>query len=130
MTRTILIAALALAGCVAAPDSAGGVEPPRRPPDQPGVAYAQLNETVRIGNLTVRPLAVTEDSRCPSNVVCVWAGRVVLRVRVSGIGERTISSIEPLALSGGGTLELASVWPPRVHGERPAGPYRFGFRRR
>ncbi len=131
MSRTILIAVLALAGCAAAPGSASDIEPPRRPPELPGVAYGEVNEEIRVGNLSVRPLAVVEDSRCPSNVACVWAGRVVLRVSVSGMnGPTTISSIEPLALPGGGTLVLESVWPPRVHGEPPAGPYRFGFRRR
>lgn len=126
MKQTILIAMLALAGCVGA---AGGSEPPRRPPELPGVAYGEIGETIRVGNLTVRPLAVVEDSRCPSNVTCVWAGRVVVRVRISSLGERTVSSIEPLALPHGGRLELESVWPPRVHGEPMAGPYRFGFRR-
>ena len=131
MTRTALLARLALAGCVAAPDDAGGSEPPRRPPELPGVSYGELNEPIRVGGLTVRPLAVVEDSRCPSNVTCVWAGRVVLRVSISGMdGTPTISSIEPLALPGSGALALESVWPPRVHGEQPAGPYRFGFRRR
>lgn len=130
MRRTVLVAAMALAGCVTAPNSAGGSEPPRRPPELPGVAYGELGETIRVDGLAVRPLAVVEDSRCPSNVTCVWAGRVVLRVRVSSLGERTISLIEPLALPGGGSLVLESVWPPRVHGEPLAGPYRFGFRRR
>jgi hypothetical protein len=131
MTRIILATALALASCVGAPGDAGGREPPRRPPELLGVSYGELNEVVRVGGLTVRPLAVVEDSRCPSNVTCVWAGRVVLRVAISGMGGTpTISSIEPLALPGGGALVLESVWPPRVHGEPPAGPYRFGFRRR
>lgn len=130
MIRIALVAAFALAGCVVAPYGATATELSRRPPGLPGVSYGGLGETIRVGRLTVRPLAVIEDSRCPSNVTCVWAGRVVLRLRITSLGERTISSIEPLALPGGGRLELAGVWPPRVHGERPAGPYRFGFRRR
>lgn len=129
MTRTLLIVAVALAGCTVASDRAGGLESPRRAPDRSGTAYAELNQTVRLGDLTVRPLAVTEDSRCPSSVACVWAGRVVLRVRVSGLGDRTISSIEPLALAGGGTLALTDIWPPRIRGGSTVGPYRFGFRR-
>ncbi|MGE0179287.1 MAG: hypothetical protein AB7O91_05655 [Sphingomonas sp.] len=129
MKPTILATALLLAGCMAAPNTAGGAEPPRRPPDLPGIAYAQLGETIRVGALMVRPRAVVEDSRCPVNVDCVWAGRVVLRIAISGVREeRLISSIEPLLLPDGGTLVLENVWPPRVHGEAPAGPYRFGFR--
>jgi hypothetical protein len=127
MRRTILIAALALAGCATGPGDAA-----RRPGAAAAIAYGGLDQNIRVGGLTVRPLAVTEDSRCPTNVVCVWAGRVVLRLRVSGMaGEQVISSIAPLALPGGGALELASVAPARIAGRlgTPA-PYRFGFRRR
>ena len=131
--RALLIAMLALAGCMAA-DGAGGVSPagPRQPPpDDPALSYGGFNEDISVGGLVIRPLAVTEDSRCPVDVVCVWAGRVVLRVRVSGLaGDQTISSIEPLALPGGGTLDLASVWPQRFQAEDVLIPYRFGFRRR
>lgn len=126
MKRTILIAALALAGCATGPgDAAAG----------PGVggalAHGGLNQNIRVGGLTVRPLAVTEDSRCPADVACVWAGRVVLRARVSGMaGDQSISSIAPLVLPGGGRLELASVAPRRLSARSGASvPYRFGFRR-
>lgn len=126
MKPMTLLAALALAGCSTTGDSAG------RPASEAGLAYGGLNQNIRVGRLVVRPLAVVEDSRCPANVVCVWAGRVVLRVRVSGMaGDQTVSSIAPLALPGGRSLELASVAPPRTTGrpDTPA-PYRFGFRRR
>lgn len=132
MKKAILIAALALAGCMAggasAPPAPGH---PEQPPDDPALSYGGLNEDISAGGLVVRPLAVTEDSRCPVNVTCVWAGRVVLRARVSGLpGDQTISSIEPLRLPDGGTLNLASVWPPRFQAEDVLIPYRFGFRRR
>ncbi len=122
MIKALLIATLALAGCAAPGDAAG------RPGG--GLAYGGLNQNIRVGGLTVRPLAVAEDSRCPANVVCVWAGRVVLRVRVSGLaGDQSVSSVAPLALPRGGVLELVSVGPPRMAGHpgTPA-PYRFGFR--
>ena len=122
----IFVVALALAGCATAPGDAAGS------PGDAAIAYGGLNQDIRVGGLTVRPLTVTEDSRCPANVVCVWAGRVVLRLRVSGMaGDQVISSMTPLALPGGGALELASVSPARMTG-RPGtpAPYRFGFRRR
>ena len=132
--RTILAAALALAGCMAAPEGANGGQPipaPQRPSDDPALSYGGLNQDIGVGGLVVRPLAVTEDSRCPINVDCVWAGRVLLRATVAGMaGEQVISSIEPLALPGGGTLVLESIWPVPVHSARTADPYRFGFRRR
>jgi hypothetical protein len=132
MMRTLLLAMLALAGCVAPNAASGGQAPTaQRPADDPALSYGGLNENIRVGNLIVRPLAVAEDSRCPVNVACVWAGRVVLSATVSGMaGEQVISSIEPLALPDGGSLALESIWPAPVHGARNAEPYRFGFRRR
>lgn len=133
MIRTLLVAALALAGCMAAPQGANGGQPlpSPRPPDNPALSYGGLGQDVRVGGLTVRPLAVIEDSRCPQDVDCVWSGQLVLRLTVSGMaGEQRISSIRPLDLPGGGRLALESVWPPRYHGRPMTGPYRFGFRRR
>ena len=141
--RMILIAALALAGCMAAspganvagnaPESPNASQPrEQRPADLPGHAYGGLNETIRLGDLTIKPLEVIEDSRCPVDVDCVWSGRLVMRAEVSGVsGLATISSLEPFALPGGGTLVLASVWPPNYHQDRgPREPNRFGFTRR
>lgn len=141
----IVIAALAAAGCMAsppaanlaknapAPDAPDQVQQrPVQPADQPGHAYGGLNETIRLGDLTVRPLEVIEDSRCPVDVDCVWSGRLVLRAEVSGVsGNATISTQEPFALPGGGALVLATVWPYNYHhGGGPREPYRFGFTRR
>lgn len=143
MTRMILIAAFAVAGCVANPPAANvvanapeahlpGQPREQRPADQPGHAYGELNETIRLGELSVKPLEVIEDSRCPVDVDCVWSGRLVMRAEVSGVsGPATISSLEPFALPGGGTLVLASVWPNNHHQDRGSrDPYRFGFTRR
>lgn len=141
--RMILIAALAVGGCMAASPGANvagnGSETPnasqpreQRPADRPGNAYGGLNETIRLGDLTIRPLEVIEDSRCPVDVTCAWSGRLVLRAEVSGVpGSASISSIEPFALPGGGSLVLASVWPNNYHqGGGAREPYRFGFMRR
>ena len=51
----------------------------------PGVVTARLGQTVRLGEVGVRPVAVAEDSRCPHDVECVWAGRLRLRVSISGV---------------------------------------------
>ncbi len=141
--RLIPIAAFAVAGCMAsppvanvagnAPDAPAPGQPrEQRPADQPGHAYGGLNETIRLGDLTIKPLEVIEDSRCPVDVDCVWSGRLVMRAEVAGVSSpATISSLEPLALPGGGSLVLASVWPPNYHqGGGAREPYRFGFTRR
>ena len=69
------------------------VEANEAPFHVPGTITARLNEEVQIGDLRVKPLAVLEDSRCPVDVACVWAGRVRLRVQVSGMGEQVIVDI-------------------------------------
>lgn len=98
------------------------VESPASAPAN-GVVVARLGETVRLGDVRVRPIAVTEDSRCPRDVTCIWAGRLRLRVAISGVaGEPVLTLGEPYELRSG-TLTLVSAIP--EHG--PAD--RFGFRR-
>ena len=48
----------------------------------------RIGQTMRISeeNLTIEFLEVMEDSRCPKNVNCVWAGRAVVRVRITYSG--------------------------------------------
>lgn len=118
--RAAAIAALALAGCAAGQLAA------------PGTAEARLGEIARLGDLAVRPLAVIEDSRCPRDVTCVWAGRLRLGAAVGGVPAELVLG-EPFALPGGGTITLVAAtpepWqnpPPGVEG-RPAS--RFAFRR-
>ncbi len=141
--RLIVILGMVVAGCTAGAPAANVVAdtpevpapgPTRepQPADRPGHAYGGLNETIRLGDLSVRPLEVIEDSRCPADVECVWSGRLVMRAEVSGVaGTATISSLEALEVPGGGTLVLASVWPENYQQDRgPRDPYRFGFTRR
>jgi hypothetical protein len=37
-------------------------------------------------SMLVKFVNVTEDSRCPSDVVCVWAGQVTTQLQVAGSG--------------------------------------------
>lgn len=98
-----------------------------------GIARAALGETVHVDGPKVTPLEMLEDSRCPMNARCVWAGQVRLKVRVhlgSGDQERELISNKPVPVADG-TLELVEVRPDRVAGEGqsldPKG-YRFGFK--
>ena len=115
-----MIAALALAGCAAAQLA------------EPGAVEARLGETARLGEVAVRPLTVIEDSRCPRDVTCVWAGRLRLRAAIAGVpAELTLG--EPFALPQGGTITLVAAAPERWQNPPPgveAGPaVRFSFRR-
>lgn len=52
-----------------------------------GTITLKLGETAAFEGLLMTPLLVTEDSRCPANVNCVWAGTVILKLELrSGLG--------------------------------------------
>ena len=139
--RAFLFATLMLVGC--ASPAAGGGAPQAQLPEHirmdleqrdaalraPGVRAASIGQTIDFGmGLTLRPLEVTEDSRCPQNARCVWAGRLRVRVDVSGSpAELTLD--EPL-MTPYGSVTLVAVspgpWTDWPEGARPA--YRFGFR--
>ena len=114
MKRLITLAALALSACMTAGNLA-----------TPG-----LGEVARVDGLRVRPLAIVEDSRCPINAVCVWAGRLVVRAEVSGGNWRETRDFElrqpqPIA---DGQLTLVEAAPSKM-ADQPIDPrdYRFTF---
>lgn len=69
---------------VTAPDATPAPSPVA---DQSGLGDVQLGvgQAAKLdgGALQVTLLRVEEDSRCPSNVMCIWAGRAVVVVDVS-----------------------------------------------
>ena len=114
------LAALALAACATVP-----VAGPIR-----SDGHALLGEATRVGSLIVTPLRVVEDSRCPINARCVWAGRLVVETRVAGHGwqdRRNLTLGEPVALHAT-SLTLTSAEPGKLAGaQAPAMPTTFGF---
>ena len=48
-----------------------------------GTPTAGFGQTANVGPLLVRPISLVEDSRCPINARCVWAGRLVIKAEVS-----------------------------------------------
>lgn len=53
-----------------------------------------LNETGSLYGVGITPRVVTEDSRCPEDVVCIQAGRVLIAVElVDGMGTSTMDFI-------------------------------------
>lgn len=91
----------------------------------------KLNEIASIGNKTVKVTAVTEDSRCPLDVQCFWAGRVRVLVSLGkGIGANDVPSaeMEPGQTKDVGDLRITvlSVYPHPVSTRKIAdGEYRF-----
>lgn len=113
-----LLALFALAACATMPAASSD-------------GWAALGEAARAGPLVVQPLRVTEDSRCPMNARCVWAGRVTLEAKVVEDGRTrsvTLHSDTPLAV-GGGVLAIDSIEPGSfMTNDRPeAEDYRFHF---
>lgn len=103
------------------------------PPPANGVEV-RLGGTAQLSNLSVRPLAVLEDSRCPRDVTCIWAGRLRLRVALVPGGEIELTLGEPHALPGGvGTLTLVAAtpepWQRPPAGVEAGAASRFAFRR-
>ena len=120
----LLVAALALGACVTAPIAGSPIR---------GDGLATFGRPTRVGAMVVTPQAVVEDSRCPINVQCVWAGRLVLKTRIDGAGWReTVELVlgEPYATHGMG-LALVSAEPGKMVGATPLPPASlFGFEAR
>ena len=120
MKRIALFLALATSACAATPL-------PLSP--GPTASFAQVAE---IGGVTIRPVRLIEDSRCPAQVQCVWAGRLRIEAVIgyrSGSEEQRREMImgDPVVLPEG-SLKLADARPEPVAGE-PIAPraYRFTF---
>jgi hypothetical protein len=143
--RAFVFAALMLAAC-ASPAGGGTTPDASQLPEhirmdlaqrdaalrEPGVVAAGIGQTADLGNgLRVRPLEVVEDSRCPQNARCVWAGRLRVRVNVEGVGEREVILDETAVETPRGSFAMVAAspgpWTDWPEEQRP--PYRFGFRR-
>lgn len=82
------LASLSLAACMVVPD-APNVE---RTPKPAGYAVP-IGQPVQVGDLVVTPKGVVEDSRCPENARCVWAGRLIVKTQIDGTGWRDTTDI-------------------------------------
>jgi hypothetical protein len=54
-----------------------------------GVFKIPLGETIIRGGVSITFSEILEDSRCPSEVTCVWAGKAKVRVLLSMPGDET-----------------------------------------
>ena len=127
MFRTALaLVALALVpACTVIP---GGGQVPSTPAG-PGYQVG-IDRPVQVGSVVVTPKRLVEDSRCPANARCVWAGRVVLRTQIDGDGWRDTANLtlgEPYGTHDM-TVTLVSATPERTTDEEPdQSRYRFAF---
>jgi hypothetical protein len=79
MTRlAAILFCFALTGCSAArPEEAKSVNLGVKVTLAPGASVSSKS-----GEVKVRFVAVTEDSRCPRDVTCVWAGEVKVQLEI------------------------------------------------
>jgi hypothetical protein len=117
---SIALTASLLSGCVTVPPIA-----------EDGSTEVRLGQRANLGGPRVTPLRVLEDSRCPMEARCVWAGRVRLEVRIelgSGTTVRELASDQPLQIADG-QLELLGTMPP-TSTQRTIAPqdYRFALK--
>lgn len=122
LTASALISAIALSACAAT-----GAQTPLR--DASDVA---LGQRAYADGPIIQPVEVIEDSRCPMNARCVWAGRVKVKMLwIRSTGEKQpfeviLGESTPLA---DGSLTLESVRPEkRTDRTIKPGDYRFSFR--
>ncbi len=117
MQRLLPLVAILLCACATVPPASAS-------------PVAGLGQVASIDGIRVRPLAVIEDSRCPIDVVCVWAGRLVVRAEVSGGNWRQARDLElgkPQAIADG-RLTLVAAEPSKMAGtETDPRAYRFTF---
>jgi hypothetical protein len=91
-----------------------------------------LKEKVSFNNIFIQPFVITEDSRCPSDVQCIQAGRVVVALNIYSLeGELILSKdIEEGTFFdiGNTKITLVKVSPyPVSTDEIEEGDYRFDF---
>lgn len=91
---------------------------------------AMLGQPTRVGALVATPQVLVEDSRCPMNARCIWAGRVVVTTRIDGTGWRETAKLtlgQPYPTHGT-TITLTSATPEKMTGTTvPPQAYSFGF---
>jgi hypothetical protein len=80
MKMTLLIAVMMIAGIFGAGEAAGQSK------ETVKVALA-AQKTAQKKKLTVKFLSVVEDSRCPEDVDCVWAGNAKIKVKLTSKGK-------------------------------------------
>jgi hypothetical protein len=118
---TALAVALALGACTTAPIVEAHIR---------ADGLAKLGQPTGVARLVVTPKALIEDSRCPINARCIWAGRVVLRSQIDGAGWRETRDLvlgEPQSVRES-RIALTSARPDKQTGVAvPPSAYLFGF---
>ena len=92
-----------------------------------------LGQQAYVDGPIVQPVAVLEDSRCPADVMCAWAGRVrvkMLWIRSGGRQQEFEVTLGQRTQLADGSILLERVTPERRSAAKVIKPadYRFDFR--
>ena len=117
-----------LAACAIIPDT----------PMSNGDAAAQgtavaIGQPVWSGDTILTPLEVVEDSRCPVNARCVWAGKLTVSTRIAATHWTQTAPLnlgEPYEVMGRTYVLVSGVPEQTTDRQIPVGEYRFAFERR
>lgn len=89
-----------------------------------------IGQEINALDITLTPLSVTEDSRCPSGTECIWAGTVRVKTKVTSVrGTTTIDmQLNTPITTESETITLKDVSPSPVAKETiKTADYRFVF---
>ena len=84
---------------------------------KPGPATHGLGVEQRLtADVTITPLAVVEDTRCPADVLCVQAGQLVVQARIDHPGGSTTRTMTlgTTTLAASGTILFVQAEERRV----------------
>jgi hypothetical protein len=116
---SVVMASLALISCVTTGSSA-------RPKEGP----VAIGHSAQVGGLMVTPLKLVEDSRCPANTRCIWAGRVIVKTRIKGGNWSKVRNLElgKAEAIADGKITLSDVSPVKIVPDKlKLRNYRFSF---
>ena len=122
----LALAAFPLAACVVVPDAPNVTSTP-----WPEGSAVKLKQSVSVGDVVVTPIRIVEDSRCPINARCVWAGRLVVETRIAAGGWRDTANITLGETYGthGHVIALSEASPDKeAQRELQPGDYRLTYR--
>ena len=108
MARPIFIAALVLSGCASTTLAPTG-------PFNKEVTLAQGKSASVVDGVSVRFVAVSGDSRCPADALCIQGGDAVVKLQVTSANdtrevELHTGNMQPVT-SGNLTVELLQLMP-------------------
>ena len=103
---------------------------PQPVPVPTATSTVKINQTIVLNGISITPLAIVSDSRCPvEQVTCVWVGTVTIKARVQYtdmLQDVTLSIGSPVGIFAARKITLESVLPKKYMG-RVIAPTDYSF---